>query len=108
MNEDIIYRVRIEAYDPNTETSEVILSETEDIGYSGFVFLGAETDSNAMRSIVMALSTGDIAAMLRTEKVLTVAAHLAVLVDRMEIDKSVKGTSIIDLLKGEGGSSCPQ
>lgn len=90
--ENRIYRVRIEAYDPDTDETEVILTETEDEGYSKIVFLGEDLDG-ALRSIAMAVNAFEAAGMIATEPLLKNASKLVF---------------ISEMVSGEGGSSCPQ
>lgn len=71
-----IYRVRIEAYDPETEENEVILDEEEDNGYSGFIFFAREGE-HGLRSVMQHVTTFDVASMLVSDEACLKAAQLA-------------------------------
>lgn len=77
--ENRIYRVRIEAYDPDTDTSEVLLSEEEDEGYKSLVFLGDEIPGGTLRSIAMNVNAMELGAMFSTEPLLKDAAMVTMM-----------------------------
>ena len=88
-----LYRVRIETYDTDTEESEVLLTESEDEGYTGLVFFGV-TEDGALRNIVQHMRTTDIAAALMSDECFRAAAHMTALSDIMH--------------KRKGDEECPQ
>lgn len=86
-----IYRVRIEAYDPETEKTEVVLDEKDDEnGYDGFMFFAKETPNeegkSGLRSVVMHMSTLDVASIMCNEEM---------------FDAAMKAVRLYKLLKGD-------
>ena len=89
---DKIYKVRIEAYDPETDKREVVLDENEDInGYTGFMFFGKEQvdeeGKGGLRSVVCHLTTVDVANIMLNEEMFASAMKVLMLHKLMEGDK---------------------
>ena len=101
-----LYRVRIEAYDPETEESEVILHENEDGFYSQLVFFGVD-EKEALRSISMHVTPVDMAAMLDAEDLGRRAVDVLNMKNALFNPNCDPKKVIMDLLKG-GSDSCLQ